>query len=478
MNNRKQLSPIRVALVYPEVKTRLSGCNPPYALMSLGTMLKESNIEVRIFDADAYGGRHDLLVDALSSFNPAITGIPLYASSFNAVDTLLRLMQASSISTEVVLGGPEVTADSDTVFEAFPAVRYGLIGEADESFLAFVANYSQHKDVHDVPGLVYRDGPRLIKNPPKIIHDLDRLPVPDRSLLEKQYIQGLYWRLGCRGSTDIIVSSRGCPFDCKFCFKISRQPRYRSAVHVHREIEQILSRGIKNIHFMDDLLVVNFKRVREIFDPFDRKLGIRFKVRSRASFITDEIVQYLAEKGVREIVCGYESGSNTMLTLMNKRVTVEENIRAIRTIKKYGIKAFADMIIMYPGETWQTARETVAFIHEAKPSYINWSFFMPFNGTPITEELRARGLIEGKCTVNQQPVVRYEYLTPQEFEHLSRYLIDAMTSYNRRFREVMLPNLKDVLLSSGFRQYRILFPQYARIFFSHVKNRICRKPRM
>jgi len=475
MGLHKKTAPcVRVALIYPEVKTRLSGCNPPYALLSLGTMLLRAHLDVKLFDADAYHGRQEGLVRDLVSYQPSITGMPVYASSFNAVDSLIRLIQAQSLNTEIVLGGPEVTADCDTVFEAFPTVRYGLMGEADESFLDFVLRYARGGDVHNVPGLVYRDGNRLVKNPPEIIADLDRLPVPDRTLLQQHYVRGLYWRLGCRGTTDIVVTSRGCPFNCNFCFKISRQPRYRSAAHVHREIEQILSLGIKNIHFMDDLLVVNFQRVREIFDPFDRSMGIRFKVRSRASFVTDEIVAYLAEKGVREIVCGYESGSDTMLKLMNKRVTVEENIRAIRTIKKYGIKAFADMIIMYPGETWETARETVAFIHEAKPSYINWSFFMPFNGTPITQELRARGLLEGKCSINQQPVVRYDYLRPDEFEQLSQYLIDAMNSYNKQFREVMLPNLKDVLLSSGLRQYRILFSAYARSLSSRIYRRVRR----
>ncbi|MCX8042886.1 MAG: B12-binding domain-containing radical SAM protein [Desulfobacterota bacterium] len=465
------VSHAKVALVYPEVKTRLSGCNPPYALMSLGTMLQTYGIDVRIFDADAYGGKLDALVKDLAAYGPAITGMPVYASSFNTIDSLIRFMQAYAIGTEILLGGPEVTADSETVFEAFPSVQYGLMGEADESFAAFVLCYIQGKDFQHIPGLVYRNGPRLTKNPPQEIQDLDRLPIPNRALLRTEYARGLYWRLGCRGKTDIVVTSRGCPFACRFCFKISKKPRYRSAWHVHREIEHILSLGIKNIHFMDDLLIVNFNRIQEIFDPFDRKLGIRFKVRSRASFITDEIVAYLAEKGVREIVCGYESGSDTILTLMNKNVTVDENIRAIRTIKKYGIKAFADMIIMYPGETWETARETVAFIYEAKPSYINWSFFMPFNGTPITEELRSRGLVEGKCSINQQPVVRYDYLSSDEYEKLSRYLIDAMSKYNRQFRNVMLPNLKDVLLSSGLRQYRVLGGHYLKSLWTRLSGR-------
>ena len=87
--------------------------------------------------------------------------------------------------------------------------------------------------------------------------------------------------------------------------------------------------------------------------------------------MTEETVHYLASKGVHEIAVGCESGSQKMLTLMNKRTTPAQNYSALRTIKKYGIKAFTDIIFMYPGETRETIDETLRFIWATKPNYVN-----------------------------------------------------------------------------------------------------------
>jgi radical SAM superfamily enzyme YgiQ (UPF0313 family) len=226
--------------------------------------------------------------------------------------------------------------------------------------------------------------------------------------------------------------------------------------------------GIKNIHFMDDLLVVNMRRVKEIFDPIDPKLGIRFKVRARVDTINDEIVEYLGQKGVREIVCGYESGSDKMLSLMDKKATVQQNYKAIGIIKKYGIKAFADMFFMYPGEDFDTAIQTIKFIKETKPAYVNWSFFIPFSNTPITRELKTNGLLEGKYSINQNRRVVYNYLANGEYEKLTSYIIREMKRYNRSILAVILPNLLSVLLSSGFKQYKITFRKYCTLIYSKI----------
>ena len=458
----------KIALLYPENKFGLSGCNPPYALLSLATALVRQGIGVKIFDVDAYAGKHNLLLKDVQAYAPDITGIPLFFSSFNSVFELLKLMQEHTIGGTVVLGGPEVTADPDNVFACYPSLQFGFMGEADESFVQFIHAYLNKRDVYNIPGLVYRDGGRVIKNEPVLIKDINSLPEPDHMILRENYKRGLYWRLGCRGTTAILLSSRGCPYACKFCFKVTRQPRYRSAESVHKEIEQILSMGIKNIHFMDDLLVIHIKRVKEIFDPIDPKLGIKFKVRARANLVTEEIVEYLASKGITEIVCGYESGSNKLLKLMNKGTTAEQNVHAIKTIKKYGIKAFADIMFMYPGENMNTARETVQFIKNAKPSYVNWCFLGALNGTPVALELKSKGLLEGKYSVKQVPRIIYDYLTPAEHKHLIEYISKEMDRYNRNLSAVLLPNLIDILLSSGYTQYKAILHHYRQSMFPRL----------
>jgi anaerobic magnesium-protoporphyrin IX monomethyl ester cyclase len=447
----------KFALVYPEVKSGVSGCNPPYALVSLATSLIGNRIDARIFDIDAYGGDLTRLFADVASFSPDVIGMPVFYTSFSSVDKALKCIHEQNVGGTVILGGPEVAADPENVFNCYPSVRFCLAGEADLSLSEFVRRFLQGGDVFDIPGLAYRDGTTIRKNPPQLIADLSTLPVPDHGLLKGNYARNIYWRAGARGATAIIVSSRGCPYQCRFCFKVASRARYRDAASVHAEIEQIASMGIRNIHFMDDLLVVNLKRVKEIFDPIDPKLGIRFKVRARVDSINDEIVEYLASKGVREIACGFESGSAKMLALMNKRTSPEQNCEAVRIIKKHGLKVFADIFFMYPGETRETVDETLKFLWEARPTYAMWGIFVPFSGTPIVAELKEKGLIEGQFSLGQRPRVRYDYMSEEEHKNLLVYIKSGVQRYNTSLSGVLLPNLFDVIRSSGVKQYKLMF---------------------
>jgi radical SAM superfamily enzyme YgiQ (UPF0313 family) len=447
----------KVALIYPQAKTSLSGCNPPYALLALATSLVRDQIDARVFDIDAFGGDVHRLLDALDSFSPDVTGIPVYYTSFGPIDEVLKGMNERRIGGTVVLGGPEVAVDPENIFDCYPSVRFGLTGEADLSLSTFVRTFLQGGDVSGIPGLAYRDGAAIRTNQPETIDDLSVLPAPDHRLLAENYKRKLYWRVGSRGPTAIIVSSRSCPYRCNFCFKVAKRARFRDAASVHREIEQILSMGIRNIHFMDDLLVVNLKRAKEVLDPIDPKLGIHFKVRARADTINDEIVEYLASKGVKEIACGFESGSAKMLKLMNKRTTPEQNYEAVRIIKKHGVKVLADIFFGYPGEDRETADDTLKFIWKAKPSYAAWCFFIPLSGTPIMDELREKGLATGRFSLGQQPQVTYDYMSKEEYADLKGHINRSLRRYNTSISGVLLPNLGSVLSTSGLKQYRLMF---------------------
>ena len=153
---------------------------------------------------------------------------------------------------------------------------------------------------------------------------------------------------------------------------------------------------------------------------------------------------------------------------MHKGTTAEQNVYAIKTIKKYGIKAFADIMFMYPGENMDTARETVQFIKNAKPSYVNWCFLGALNGTPVALELKSKGLLEGKYSVKQVPRITYDYLTPAEHKHLIEYISKEMNQYNRNLFAVLLPNLVDILLSSGYTQYKAILQHYRQSMFPRL----------
>lgn len=461
MSSNSVRSPsFRVALVYPTSKVSLGGCQPPYALLGLATVLRDAGIGVRLFDIDAFRGGHAALVRAVVAYDPSLLGLPVFHDTYDNVAVMLRDLQKASVSCSVVLGGPEVTAGPETVHADFPEVPYILGGEAEWTLRTLAERLRDRQDIDDIPGLGFQRGASWVINPIARFTDVELVPFPDRSLLGEAYTQGRYWRLGQRGTTDIIVSSRGCPFNCRFCFKVTRKASYRPSACVHAELDHVRRLGTRNIMFLDDLFVSNLKRVKAILDWVDPSWGMHFKVRSRVDTINDDICAYLVSKGVTHVTAGFESGSNRMLELMGKKITVADNYRAMETMRRHGLKVFADIFFMYPGEDMESVKETMDFIFRGKPTYVNWNMFFPFAGTPITLELQAKGLVQGRYGVGQRPRVIYDYLTDSQRAELNHYIFSNMRRYNGSLRHVVLPNLANIVTTAGPYQYRILWDLY------------------
>jgi hypothetical protein len=229
-----------------------------------------------------------------------------------------------------------------------------------------------------------------------------------------------------------------------------------SAEAVHAELSHVRDLGTRNIMFQDDLFVSNLKRVKTVLDPVDPGWGMRFKVRARVDTIDDDICMYLVSKGVTGVTVGFESGSDRLLELMGKRTTVADNYRAMEVMRRHGLKVFADMFFMYPGENMESAKETMDFIFRSQPAYVNWGMFIPLPGTPITLELQEKGLLKGRYGVGQRPRITYDYLTDSQRTELHDYIFSNMKRYNGSLRHVVLPNLADIVTTAGPRQYRIL----------------------
>ena len=457
----------RVALIYPAIKENIAGCMPPLALLGLATVLRDAGIAVRLFDIDAFWGDRAALVCAVVAYSPSLLGLPVFYNTYDDVAATLRDLRKAGVHCSVVLGGPEVTASAEVVHTDFPDVPYVLAGEAEWTLRTLAERLRDRQDIDDIPGLGFQKGASWVINPIARFTDLELVPFPDRGLLGEAYTKGRYWRLGQRGTTDIMVSSRGCPFSCRFCFKVTSKACFQSSISILAELDHVRSLGTRNIMFMDDLFVSSLKRVKAVLDPVDPGWGMRFKVRARVDTINDDICAYLVSKGVTGVAVGFESGSDRLLELMGKKTIVADNYRAMETMRRHGLKVFADMFFMYPGEDMESAKETMDFIFRSKPTYVNWCMFIPLPGTPITLELQEKGLIKGRYGVGQCPSLTYDYLTDSQRAELYNYVVSNVKRYNGSLRHVMLPNLAGILTTAGPRQYRVLW----NLYWKHISVR-------
>jgi anaerobic magnesium-protoporphyrin IX monomethyl ester cyclase len=293
----------------------------------------------------------------------------------------------------VVMGGHHITYLPETLPRE---VDVGVMGEGEETFAEIVSVLSCGegtlcpKHLRDIPGIVYRENGRIVRNPrrPKR-ENLDDLPHPYRDSKEMPYL----------------FSSRGCPYKCSFCISSAfwGRIRYFSAEYVVDEIEGILEQlgdKVSHLTFMDDLMTVNRNRLRRMATLLvDRGSNERvtFSMAVRAGLVDDEICQILKSMNVSDVFFGAESGVDRILRfLKNGTQTVAQNQATLDILAGYQIPVSLSFIVGVPGETEDDFRQTYEFIirnlNDNKIFAASVNILMPIPGTLVWDQAIRMGL--------------------------------------------------------------------------------------
>lgn len=453
---------VKTTLIYPFRKKNFRGCNPPISLLYLAAALRNAGEEVTVMDSDDGDLSQADLVKRVAESRPDLVGVPLYSADLNIGHRLVDLLGSGDPPWKIALGGPHPTAMPDRVLEAFPACDYVIRGEAEQTLVDLVAALEGRTGLDSVKGLSFREGDKIVHNPDASPQaNMDAIPFPARDLLAGAYDRKVYWRVGHRGTTDIMITSRGCPYSCHFCFKMSKRYRLRSPENILAELASIRAQGTRSVHIMDDLFVWDKPRCLKILSMIrEQKLGIELKVRARVDGIDEELLAAMKETGVKSVVYGIESGSQKILDLMNKRTTVDMNYKAISATKKIGLQCYADAFIGFPGETPETLRETQDFFLKSKPTALAIAVLSPFPNTWVYEKAKAEGTLVGDWDLaNPRPWVKLPW-TP-DFDTLVKWRRKIYTSYLRQ-PAVAFGIARSLILQTNLKQARIAIRQHLR----------------
>jgi anaerobic magnesium-protoporphyrin IX monomethyl ester cyclase len=221
---------------------------------------------------------------------------------------------------------------------------------------------------------------------------LGAYPFPDRML----YYHALKDRIDL--SIRSLVTSRGCPMRCSFCFNDSMRGLYQGkGKYVRtRKIEKVIEEALdlkahsqtRIITFTDDVFGVNATWLKEFLPIYRREVGLPFTCLLRADIVSrnPEIPQLLADAGCVLVSFGIESGNEEFRnSLLNKRVTDQEILASAKLLHAAGISFRTYNILGLPGETLTQAWSTVQINIDIKTDFPWCSTFMPFPGTRLTE---------------------------------------------------------------------------------------------
>jgi len=375
------------------------GKHVPISLLYLGTELKRAGHTAVVLDRRNFPRETDFL-SALKQVGADLIGVPLYADCYALTYELINKVRRFAPSTKIVLGGPEVSANLDGVAQTFEGkADYLLCGEADYT-LARLADALAAGDtdaLESVDGLTYWiDGEIRHNRRPDPVKDIDDVPFPDRDLISQWDWKHHYYRIGLKRPSDVILTSRGCPFSCRFCYRLAPGYRARSPENVLDEMAYIYARRTRGLSIIDDNFLSSRRRCVAILEGMLRR-GWKFTIKCRGSVhsVDPELLALMKRAGVRAVTYGLESGSQKVLDAMGKKTTVEQNYRAIRITREAGLLCYVDLFLGYPGETRETIRETSDFLAKARPTGINMGVLFPLHGTYIYDQARQDGTLVG-----------------------------------------------------------------------------------
>ena len=382
-------------------------CFAPLGLLYLAASLKRAGHSAEVIDANALGLDDDEAAERVRRAAPEIVGIPLLSEIFFPTYALVKRVRAVYPQGRIVLGGAHASALPEEVLSEFKEAGYILRGEADDSIVRLCDALESGAALSGVRGLYYRQGGEVVGNEPAApISDLDRLPHPARELIDGLYKYEKYYMVLVRPRpVDVMITSRGCPFRCRFCCNTAGVYRARSPENVLEEIAAIYSRGIKSLDIADANFTFDRARALRIFELIKKeRFKISFRIKSRADSIDDELVKKAKEAGAYLISLGMESGSQGVLDRMAKDTTVEKNAAACETVMKAGVKLNTGWIVGFPGETRETVRQTADMIIKIRPTTANINVLCPYPGTAVYEEAIHSGSLAGDWSVKNSDV--------------------------------------------------------------------------
>lgn len=408
---------------------------PSGSLLMLGTILKRQGHNIRLMHMVADRMTTERFLDELRVFDPDIVGFTVTTYQTKTTKILLKIVKNYNNRIVTIVGGAHPSALGTECLDVFLGADVVVYGEGEKA-MADIARGTPLAIIH---GICYRDeNGKTITNPPApFLSDLDSLPLPDTSLINFKRYSGLF-PVGRRPCM-FIQSSRGCPYQCRFCSRsvFGNTLRHRSPENIIEEVGLLYRNwGIREIHFADDTFNANLNWARELLDTitkygYHKKLVFRVALRVNEKILDTELLRHLKSAGVWFIYYGVESGNQGMLDRMHKNITVKEVKRAFKLTHETGIKTEAFFIIGLPGETRETIQDSYNLYKEIKPWWGGFSKAMPFPGTAFTEEVKSNGHLLCADYDKLNPsrfVVRTDALSAEELDMYT----DALNMMTRR----------------------------------------------
>ena len=393
----------KIVLVVPLSRTHY--VVPPVGLGYLAAALRAAGFN-DIVILDCLKERLGLkgLEKRLHRLNPAVVGFQLYSYDFPFVSRGIALVKEALPGCTTIIGGAHVSAVGPAALQEIPGADFGFRGEGEAGLPLLMKGLLKKEPVPlaEIPGLIYREGEQTRDNPRAVLTDLDALGFPAWDLMvPAEYPdspQGGFYK---NFPIAPVATTRGCPYSCTFCgstVNMGKKLRSRSIPLVLQEMELLYHEyGVREFHLIDDMFNFDKQRVMDFCHGIrERGLEISYTFPNglRLNHLDLETLRTMKDTGAYSFNVGIESGSQRILDLMKKNLTLEFIEEKVNLIVAAGLEPCGFFIIGFPGETLEDIEATIRFAKRLKLKRAHFSNFLPLPGTGATRQLLENREIE------------------------------------------------------------------------------------
>jgi anaerobic magnesium-protoporphyrin IX monomethyl ester cyclase len=358
----------------------------PTGLLSLAGTLKTYGIPSKVID---------LKLSPMPELSKGdIVGVTCFTPSRQSSFEVCR--RAKEQGATVVLGGPHATLMKEQIVREYPFIDEVCVGDGEAWFLKYVSGIEVHYPT------------------------LDDYPLPDWEQVSFTGYPSRYPRnpnlrswngVSLRQQRIPIILGRGCIGRCSFCSvaKLNGHYRNRSSQRVMEEIRLLDSLGQHHFFFADDCFSANMRQAKQLCrDIYASGIKIAWSTQTRVDCVDEELLHLMRDAGCYIVLYGIESADPQVSTWLGKPYNEEKSVDAIRLTKNAGMLVGA-MFIETPWDTDKTRRLNDEFCELTEPHY-RWSTggLWIFPGTPLYEDMKARGVIDDSFWLGNEPHAKWK----------------------------------------------------------------------
>ncbi|PIP29385.1 hypothetical protein COX27_01820 [Candidatus Kuenenbacteria bacterium CG23_combo_of_CG06-09_8_20_14_all_36_9] len=447
-------------LLFTGKLSKIARKRQPLELAYIASLLRHDH-KVCLLDANALNLDLEDTITEIKNFNPEIlilTSTPVdrwEVPSHEHIKLLIKNIIQTINSVEIpyiILTGAHGTVMPEYILQK-TKVNFVVRGEPEIIVKNLVNEIAGHKNYKNILGISYLENNQVINNPnAERIKNLDELPLPAYDLLPMEKYS--YTFSDIPKPFSIMLTSRGCPFNCTYCLKVMMPEFYttRSPENVVNEIKYLMNKfSVQGIYFQDWEFLINKDRINKICDlilaePILKNL--KWGCNARVTDLDENIVAKMKSAGCVRINIGFESGSQKILDLADKKIKIEEIKNAIEICKKHNINIGIYSILNLPGETKETISETEKFLVDNNiKTMCAPNLPIPYPGTKLYEMLKKQKNREvawedlekytGRINVAQAPFIAKIYRWHYKYKYtLGNYYFLNPKFYQNIFKRL------------------------------------------